>query len=247
MLTYQIRGGLGTQLLNLMAAYGDAFNKDDDIEKVVLNFFNYPEGLREINIDFISKIINTNIKVDTTDGTNKFPIFNQERIRKVHKFIEKIRSKMPVKKTDQEPAGCPIIHVRQIDRPLVSVDTYKKIVAHIPTSMVIGDDTDVVSKIIEAGQVASLDKYPLANRSTITSPYNNDSVEEWFMVYNSKIVVGGFSSYILSAALLYPNLSYHMLSRESCNEGMITDGDWKCLDLFTELFDNIDWMEYEHD
>ena len=230
MLTYQIRGGLGTQLLNLMAAYGDAFSKGDDIEKIVLNFFNYPKGLREINIDFISKIINTDIKVDTKDGTNKFPIFNQDRIKNVHKFIDKIRDKMAVKKTDQEPAGCPIIHVRQIDRPLVSVDTYKKITAHIPNSMVIGDDTDVL---------ASLD--------TQTSPYNNDSVEEWFMVYNSKIVMGGFSSYILSAALLNPNLSYHMLHRKNCKEGMITDNDWKCLDLFTELFDNIDWMEYEHD
>ena len=28
MLTYQIRGGLGTQLLNLMAAYADAFDQD---------------------------------------------------------------------------------------------------------------------------------------------------------------------------------------------------------------------------
>ena len=93
MLTYNIRGGLGTQLLNLMAAYGDAFDKDNDIEKIVLNFFNYPKGLREINIDFISKIINTEIKIDTTDGTNKFPIFNQERIRTVHKFIDKIRKK----------------------------------------------------------------------------------------------------------------------------------------------------------
>ena len=230
MLTYQIRGGLGTQLLNLMAAYGDAFSKGDDIEKIVLNFFNYPKGLREINIDFISKIINTDIKVDTKDGTNKFPIFNQDRIKNVHKFIDKIRDKMTVKKMDQEPAGCPIIHVRQIDRPLVSVDTYKKIIAHIPNSMVIGDDTDVLDSL-----------------NTQTSPYNNDSVEEWFMVYNSKIAMGGFSSYILSAALLNPNLSYHMLDRKSCQEGMITDNDWKCLDLFTELFDNIEWMEYEHD
>ena len=38
MLTYQIRGGLGTQLLNLMAAYGDAFEKGKDIEKIVLTF-----------------------------------------------------------------------------------------------------------------------------------------------------------------------------------------------------------------
>ena len=230
MLTYQIRGGLGTQLLNLMAAYGDAFSKGKDIEKIVLNFFNYPKGLREINIDFISKIINTDIKVDTKDGTNKFPIFNQDRIKNVHKFIDKIRDRMAVKKTDQEPAGCPIVHVRQIDRPLVTVDTYKKIIAHIPNSMVIGDDTDVLDSL-----------------NTQTSPYNNDSVEEWFMVYNSKIVMGGFSSYILSAALLNPNLSYHMLHRKNCKEGMITDNDWKCLDLFTELFDNIDWMEYEHD
>ena len=239
MLTYNIRGGLGTQLLNLMAAYGDAFDKDNDIEKIVLNFFNYAKGLREINIDFISKIINTEIKIDTTDGTNKFPIFNQERIRTVHKFIDKIRKKMPVKNTDQQPSGRPIIHVRQIDRPLVSVQTYKNIVCHFPRSMVIGDDVEAVSRILSAGEGASLD--------TITSPYNNDSVEEWFMVYNSSVVLGGFSSYILSAALLNPNLSYHMLDRKSCEEGMITDNDWKCLDLFTELFDNIEWMEYEND
>ena len=63
MLTYQIRGGLGTQLLNLMAAYGDAFEKGKDIEKIVLNFFNYPDGLREVNIDFISKTIEHHLKV----------------------------------------------------------------------------------------------------------------------------------------------------------------------------------------
>ena len=55
MLTYQIRGGLGTQVLNLMAAYGDAFDKGQDIKKVILNFYNYPPGLREVNINFLSK------------------------------------------------------------------------------------------------------------------------------------------------------------------------------------------------
>ena len=54
MLTYQIRGGLGTQVLNLMAAYGDAFDKGQDIKKVVLNFYNYPPGLREVNINFLT-------------------------------------------------------------------------------------------------------------------------------------------------------------------------------------------------
>ena len=239
MLTYNIRGGLGTQLLNLMAAYGDAFDQDSDIEKIVLNFFNYPKGLREVNIDFISKIINTDIKIDTIDGTNKFPIFNQSIIKKVHQYIDKIRTKMPVKNTDQEPSGRPIIHVRQIDRPLVPISTYKNIVCHFPRSMVIGDDVEVVSRILSAGEGASLD--------TITSPYNNDSVEEWFMVYNSTVVIGGFSSYILSAALLNPNLSYYMIDKKSCQEGMITEYDWNCLDLFTELFDNIDWMEYKDD
>ena len=75
----------------------------------------------------------------------------------------------------------------------------------------IGDDVEAVSRILSAGEGASLD--------TITSQYNNDSVEEWFMVYNSSVVIGGFSSYILSAALLNPNLSYHMLDRKSCQEG----------------------------
>ena len=67
------------------------------------------------------------------------------------------------------------------------------------------------------------------------------------MVFNSTVVIGGFSSYILSAALLNPNLSYYMIDKKSCQEGMITEYDWNCLDLFTELFDNIDWMEYKDD
>ena len=239
MLTYNIRGGLGTQLLNLMAAYADAFDQDSDIEEIVLNFFNYPKGLREVNINFISKIINTDIEISIIDGTKKFPIFNQSIIKKVNKFIEKIRIKMPVKKTDQKPSGCPIIHVRQLDRPLVPVQTYKNIVCHFPKSMVIGDDIQVLSRILSAGEGASND--------TIPSPYNNDSVEEWFMVYNSKVVIGGFSSFILSAALLNPNLQYFMINKRACNEELITEYDWNCLDLFTELFDNIKWMEYTND
>ena len=67
------------------------------------------------------------------------------------------------------------------------------------------------------------------------------------MVYNSRVVIGGFSSYILSAALLNPRVQYLMLSRKTCSEDLITENDWKCLDLFTKLFDNIDWMEYTDD
>ena len=102
MLTYQIRGGLGTQLLNLMAAYGDAFEKGKDIEKIVLNFFNYPDGLREVNIDFISKTIEHHLKVETKSGTDKFAIFNKDRIENVKKHIHKIRRSMPIKLNDMK-------------------------------------------------------------------------------------------------------------------------------------------------
>ena len=238
MLTYQIRGGLGTQVLNLMAAYGDAFDKGEDIEKVVLNFYNYPKGLREVNIDFISKVIKTNIQVETTNGTDKFPIFNEERIRKVHKHIDKIRQVMPVMKTDQKPAGIPILHVRQIDRPLVPLSTYRKLVCFFPRCMVIGDDVVAVSRVMVSGET---------HGETFKSPHDNDSVQEWFMVYNSRVVIGGFSSYILSAALLNPRVHYLMMHRRSCQQDLIAENDWKCLDLFTKLFDNIDWMEYAND
>ena len=69
MLTYQIRGGLGTQLLNLMAAYGDAFEKGKDIEKIVLNFFNYPDGLRE------QQVISWNLPFQTYQQCQMF--YNQ--------------------------------------------------------------------------------------------------------------------------------------------------------------------------
>ena len=237
MLTYQIRGGLGTQLLNLMAAYGDAFEKGKDIEKIVLNFFNYPDGLREVNIDFISKTIEHHLKVETKSGTDKFAIFNEDRIENVKKHIDKIRRSMPVKLNDMKPIAETILHVRQLDRPLVSINTYIDIIVDkdgLEPWIIIGDDMKTLQNIIDSSE-------SFVNHS----PYNNDSVREWFMLCKSRLVVGGFSSYVLSAALLNPGLEYKMIKKGKCNEEHLTGYDWKCLDLFVELFDNINWMNYD--
>lgn len=237
MLTYQIRGGLGTQLLNLMAAYGDAFDKGKDIEKIVLNFFNYPDGLREVNIDFISKTIEHHLKVETKSGTEKFAIFNKDRIENVKKHIDKIRRAMPIKLNDMKPIAETILHVRQLDRPLVSVNTYIDIIVHkdsLEPWIIIGDDMRTLQNIIDSSE-------SFVNHS----PYDNDSVREWFMLCKSRLVVGGFSSYVLSAALLNPGLEYKMIKKGKCNDEHLTGYDWKCLDLFVELFDNINWMDYD--
>ena len=237
MLTYQIRGGLGTQLLNLMAAYGDAFEKGKDIEKIVLNFFNYPDGLREVNIDFISKTIEHYLKVETKSGTDKFAIFNKDRIENVKKHIHKIRRSMPIKLNDMKPIAETILHVRQLDRPLVSINTYIDIIVDkdgLEPWIIIGDDMKTLQNIIDSSE-------SFVNHS----PYNNDSVREWFMLCKSRLVVGGFSSYVLSAALLNPGLEYKMIKKGKCNEEHLTGYDWKCLDLFVELFDNINWMNYD--
>ena len=237
MLTYQIRGGLGTQLLNLMAAYGDAFEKGKDIEKIVLNFFNYPDGLREVNIDFISKTIEHYLKVETKSGTDKFAIFNKDRIENVKKHIDKIRRVMPIKLNDMKPIAETILHVRQLDRPLVSINTYIDIIVDkdgLEPWIIIGDDMKTLQNIIDSSE-------SFVNHS----PYNNDSVREWFMLCKSRLVVGGFSSYVLSAALLNPGLQYKMIKKGMCNEEHLTGYDWKCLDLFVELFDNINWMNYD--
>ena len=237
MLTYQIRGGLGTQLLNLMAAYGDAFEKGKDIEKIVLNFFNYPDGLREVNIDFISKTIEHYLKVETKSGTDKFAIFNKDRIENVKKHIDKIRRVMPIKLNDMKPIAETILHVRQLDRPLVSVNTYIDIIVDkdgLEPWIIIGDDMKTLQNIIDSSE-------SFVNHS----PYNNDSVREWFMLCKSRLVVGGFSSYVLSAALLNPGLEYKMIKKGKCNEEHLTGYDWKCLDLFVELSDNINWMNYD--
>ena len=36
-----------------------------------------------------------------------------------------------------------------------------------------------------------------------------------------------------------------MIKKEMCNEEHLTGYDWKCLDLFVKLFDNIDWIDYD--
>ena len=237
MLTYQIRGGLGTQLLNLMAAYSDAYEQGKDIDKVVLNFHNYPKGLREINIDFISKTIDHNLKIESVSGIKKFDIFNRDRVLKVSKHIEKIRAAMPVKVNDVEPKSETILHVRQLDRPLVDLDTYSDIfygIEDLQPWIVIGDDMKALQSLID-NTAANVNH----------SPYDNDSVKEWFMVCKARLVIGGFSSYVLSAALLNPTLNYKMIERDMCVQHHLSEEVWKCLDLFVELFDNINWVKYD--
>ena len=236
MLTYQIRGGLGTQLLNLMAAYADAYEQGKDISKVILNFHNYPEGLREINIDFISKTIDHDLAIENISGRDKFDIFKKDRVLKVSKHIEKIRKAMPVKKNDIPNVSETILHVRQLDRPLVNLDTYSDVLydfENLQPWFVIGDDVKVLDSLLKCYVDAS------------HSPYDNDSVKEWFMLCKAKLAIGGFSSYVLSAALLNPSLEYKMITRDICDQNLINEEVWKCLDLFVELFDNINWMSYD--
>ena len=151
--------------------------------------------------------------------------------------IDKIRRVMPIKLNDMKPIAETILHVRQLDRPLVSVNTYIDIIVDkdgLEPWIIIGDDMKTLQNIIDSSE-------SFVNHS----PYNNDSVREWFMLCKSRLVVGGFSSYVLSAALLNPGLEYKMIKKGKCNEEHLTGYDWKCLDLFVELFDNINWIDYD--
>jgi hypothetical protein len=144
---------------------------------------------------------------------------------------------MPVKLNDMKPIAETILHVRQLDRPLVSVNTYIDIIVDkdsLEPWIIIGDDMKTLQNIINSSE-------SFVNHS----PYDNDSVREWFMLCKSRLVVGGFSSYVLSAALLNPGLEYKMIKKGKCNEEHLTGYDWKCLDLFVELFDNINWIDYD--
>lgn len=223
---FSIRGGLGFQLLGLIGAWAVALENSATVSHITLNFGNYPEGQNEANIDFLSQIVNLNFSINSVMGTEKFKFFDEENLKLVFKHLPEIRRKIIIR-NHLPYEDFRILHVRQRDRFLVEVETYKKIFETTKPLLVLSDD--------------SID-FPKINLDVVTN-LKPGSILDWYFCYRSKEIYGGFSSFTLSAALLNPKTKLYVIRKEdSVNAHLVSKSDWNCMNLITENMENIKWL-----
>jgi hypothetical protein len=224
---FSIRGGLGYQMLSLIACHAQAIEANDRIEAVTLYLGKYDDPINaDIAIDYFTEMLIVDFPISKNyDEVQKTKFFDTKTIQLVLKHLDEIRRRIIIKDNDAEPVNGTILHVRQHDRPVVSIDYYEKIYVTVPIAKVIGDD----------GEFSRF--FPTAAFSF--SP--DDAIDDWLSLYKSKEVIGGFSSFTLAAALLNPELRLRIIHPALWTPGTVAASDEAGMSLLLENLDNISW------
>lgn len=229
MANYNIRGGLGTQILSLYTCYALALENKTSVDKIYFNGGNYSPFVKDQNIIFFDDLLSFKDKpvVEFINGTNKTSPFNQSNIKLLFKHWEEIQTLVCLKKSYRQSLW-DVLHIRQLDRALVSIDKFDSIrEKSILRWKIISDDPAVCSKY-------NLEK-------------TDGTISDWETVLCANKVLGGYSTFTLLAAILNPKMQLDIISRENCIPGILSDSDWEAINMYVDEFENIkfeklDWV-----
>jgi hypothetical protein len=228
-----VRGGLGFQILGLIGAMSESIENHDPISGLTLNFGHYPNanayaGKFKYDHDYLSYFFNLDFPITKQIGTEKYPFFRPYVIRRVIQHLSTIRERLPIRPQYLPPYDTTwtAIHVRHLDRIVVSDTVYQHIIDEQLRCFIMTDDYE-----------AAWNKF-----SPNTPISTNQEHDDWLSlsrIVNPRFVIGGVSSFTISAALLNPLLHLQIVSRRDSLEGPLTDLDWESVTLLTELVPNI--------
>ena len=221
MAEFNIRGGLGTQILSLCACYAIAIEKNQTVTKLIFNHGSYTTETKDPNIVFVDSIINFKNKPEyaIVNGTSKTSPFIRSNANLVIKHWNAIRQEIFLKKK-YEQTNEKIVHIRQKDRAMVSIDKFDKLISN--DTVVISDDPLVYKRYgIEA---------------------IDDTIGDWERMCSAASVIGGYSTYTLIASMLNQNLELSIVRKEDSVSNMLSEEDWNVLYMYVDHFPNINWI-----
>ena len=223
MAEFHIRGGLGTQILSLYACYAIAIEKNQTVDKLIFNQGFYSSAVKDPNIVFVGNILGFRNKPEcaTVNGTNKTSPFMKSNVDLIIKHWNAIQQEVfLLKKYEQTNEN--ILHIRQLDRALVSLDKYDKLFYSDINYTVVSDDPLVYKR------------YGLE--------CVDDTMNDWERIISASNVVGGYSTFTLLAGMLNPNLQLSIVREEDSNSHMLSENDWSALNMYVKAFPNIEWV-----
>tara|TARA_R110000850_G_scaffold5483_4_gene22695 strand:+ start:547 stop:1293 length:747 start_codon:yes stop_codon:yes gene_type:complete len=243
MFHYNIRGGLGTQVLQFVNVYADALEKGltDDRLEITLNFGNYDDwfysnpGNHIVDLDFISLLFDfepfPNIK--NKIGTNKSNCFNKKSAINMVKYRDKIIDLMKFKSYSFTPFDKEyVLHTRTKDRQLISRNEYIYYMNKFDSGIIIGDDSKFCKSLTEEN-----DNWSLSNNET--------SVNDWLsLATGNNKVISSFTTYTLAAAYFNPNSKFYILKNDP--KKLVRNSDWETVDYFIKEFNNLEYAYLEN-
>ena len=248
MFQYNIRGGLGTQVLQFVNVYADALEKGltDEKLEITLNFGNYDDwfysnpGNHIVDLDFLSLLFDyepfPNIK--NTIGTNKSNCFNINSATKMVKYREEIINLMNFRSYPFVPFNKEyVIHTRTKDRQLISKKEYIYYMSKIErlglnSGIIIGDDREFCESLVRENSSWRLSD-------------NETSVNDWLALATGKnIVISSFTTYTLAAAYFNPNSKFYILKSDP--NKLVRKSDWETVEYFIKEFNNLEYAYLEN-
>jgi hypothetical protein len=217
MISVPIRGGFGTQLLSIIGALG--YYRKDNIHQFRVHVGGYTPEYRALAIIDTLNIQNLfseqlgNIDFAFVDGVEKYSIFREPYLSSFLINARKIFPYIPTFTTNE----C-IIHKRTRDRQLLSHGFYQRLISERKDYVVIEDKGDFLEDV-------------------------NSTKKDWLRIVRAKRVVGAYSTFTLSAAILNPALQLQMvLPLYYDGPDGLSEEDINAIYKIVNGFDNIKWI-----
>ena len=139
MAEFNIRGGLGTQILSLCACYAIAIEKNQTVSKLIFNHGSYTADTKDPDIVFVDSILGFKNKPEyaIVNGTSKTSPFVRSNANLIIKHWDAIQQEVFLKKKYRQTSEN-IVHIRQKDRAIVSIEKFDKLISN--DTVVISDD-----------------------------------------------------------------------------------------------------------
>lgn len=219
-----IRGGLGTQLLELMGCYALAIEKGETITQIRINCGGESnDGAGNVLKDYVSEMFRTLLApVVVTRGGQKLGVLKDDSaLPLILKHHERVLSALGPLMAAAIIPTIPVLHVRRGDYQWVPLETYIDYArAH---------DVCLIGNIAE---------------DTVRVPGRNissgDPVKDWLAGFCAPEIIGTASTFILSMLFFDPKMHVAMFSNQ---EGEIFEKTMRpLLQKFAPHFPNLRWV-----
>jgi hypothetical protein len=243
-----IRGALGTQILETLVGLSRAEVKGEIIDEIHINCGG--DVVDTARVDYITKLFDLPIPVSITNGTLKQRAWSRENIellasncpvhmlrpKKSDNAIRSLYKRLMIKKPH-------VFHVRGKDRQVVSNWQYEMTFNQIlmetlkdtnsfPEFRIVGDDPRLIS-LLTAG-------YHDANIVNASS----DPISDWMQCYHANVLYSSFTSFTLSAALFHPEKPYRIIDQsKSTGPHSVSDEYFQSIQyLMDNYFKDASWI-----
>jgi len=177
-----IRGGLGTQVLEMMGVLSWAIENGQRVEEFDIN--RTDDDIDHNRVDWIAQVFAGRFPTALRNGAAKYGIWERGRLELLIRHADAVRALASLPPLIRH--GFSVLHVRAGDRSPIKVERYME----MHRDRVIGDDPAVCRAVAAA----------------TSSIYNGvgDALGEWRAMLASRDVTGPPSSFTISALFLDP-------------------------------------------